>query len=120
MWVHMKFVSSDTEFVAMLYERTIRSFLDIFILSELSNRPMNGYDIIRYIDNKFNILISSGTVYSLLYSMERKGLIKGAWKERRRVYLLTEKTKQKIELIHKASREIQGLLERLTILHATR
>ncbi|MGB9914944.1 MAG: PadR family transcriptional regulator [Candidatus Bathyarchaeales archaeon] len=60
-------------------------------MNELRNGPLSGYDVIAYIHNKFNLLVSSGTVYSLLYSLERNGLVEGVWDERKRVYKLTEK-----------------------------
>lgn len=50
----------------------IKNFSDIFILAELRNGPLSGYDVIEYIHNKFRILVSSGTVYSILYSLERR------------------------------------------------
>lgn len=53
--------------------------MDIIILAELRNRPMSGYDVISFIHNKFRLIVSSGTVYSLLYSLERNGLITGTW-----------------------------------------
>lgn len=60
-----------------MHERIIKNFMEIIILSELRNRPMSGYDVISFIHNNFHILVSSGTVYSLLYSLERNELIEG-------------------------------------------
>jgi DNA-binding PadR family transcriptional regulator len=58
-----------------MHERIIKNSIDIIILAELRNRPMSGYDVISFIHNKFRLLVSSDTVYSLLYSLERNGLI---------------------------------------------
>jgi DNA-binding PadR family transcriptional regulator len=93
-----------------MHERIIKNFLDIIVLAELRNRPMSGYDVIAYIHNKFHLLVSSGTVYSLLYSLERKGLIQGAWKERKRIYKLTEKGQKTIKTILNANDKIRALL----------
>ena len=57
--------------IKKMNERIIKNFLDIIIMSELRNGPLSGYDIISYIHNKFQLLVSSGTIYSLLYSLER-------------------------------------------------
>ncbi len=76
---------------------------------------MSGYDIIGFIHNKFRMLVSSGTVYSLLYSMEREGLIKGRWNQRKRVYMLTEKGEETIKAILNAKNEIQSLVKRLLL-----
>jgi len=67
-----------------MHRRIIRNFLDVLILAELRSGPMSGYDFIAYIHDKFHLLISSGSVYSLLYSLERQGLITGVWNQRRR------------------------------------
>jgi len=72
-----------------LRRRLVKSFMDILILTKLKEKPMTGYDIISLIYKEFRILPGSGSVYSLLYSMERKGLVKGTWDERRRIYTLT-------------------------------
>jgi DNA-binding PadR family transcriptional regulator len=70
--------------IKKMNERIIKNFLDIIIMSELRNGPLSGYDIISYIHNKFQLLVSSGTIYSLLYSLERADLIEGVWDERKR------------------------------------
>jgi DNA-binding PadR family transcriptional regulator len=93
-----------------MHERIIKSFMDIIVLSELRNGPMSGYDVISYIHNRFRLLVSSGTVYSLLYSLERDGLIEGRWNERKRVYTLTEKGKKTIETILHANNKIKSFL----------
>ena len=69
----------------------IQSFMDIIILQHLkNNNPMSGYDIIRYLHKKFHMLLSPGTVYSILYTLERQNLIEGSTNQRKRVYKLTE------------------------------
>ena len=91
----------------------VKSFMDIPILAELKNSLMSGYDVIAYIHNKFGILVSSGTVYSLLYSMERDDLIRGIWAKRKRVYELTEKGERNIEAILNANDKIKSLMANL-------
>jgi len=96
-----------------MHERIIKNFMDIIILSELRNAPMSGYDVISFIHNKFRLLVSSGTVYSLLYSLERNGLIEGNWNERKRVYRLTEKGTKTIETILSANDKIKNFITSL-------
>jgi DNA-binding PadR family transcriptional regulator len=96
-----------------LHERIIKNFMDIIILAELRKGPMSGYDVISFIHNKFNLLVSSGTVYSLLYSLERNGLIEGSWDERKRVYRLTEKGAKTIETILNANDKIKNFITNL-------
>ncbi len=72
--------------------RVIKSFLDILILIEMKKQNnISGYDITAFVNNKFGGILSPGTVYATLYSMERKGLIKGESDGRKTVYALTEK-----------------------------
>lgn len=90
--------------------------MDIIILAELRNGPISGYDVISFIHNKFHLLVSSGTVYSLLYSLERNGLIEGTWNERKRVYKLTEKGKK---TILNANDKIQNFITALLKVQST-
>jgi len=60
--------------------------------------------------------MSSGTIYSLLYSLEREGMIKGIWNRRKRVYTLTKNGEQDITTITKANKEIQGFLRNMSSL----
>jgi len=96
-----------------MHRRIIKTFLDVLILAELRNRPLSGYDVIAFIHNKFRFLVSSGTVYSLLYSLERDGLIRGVWNQRKRVYELTEKGEDTIETMLNANDKIQYLMASL-------
>jgi len=102
-----------------IHERIIKNFLDIIILSELRNVPMSGYDVISFIHNKYNLLVSSGTVYSLLYSLERNELISGAWNERKRVYKLTEKGRKTVETILNANDQIKNFITNLLKIQLT-
>lgn len=104
----------EAETLNKMHRRIVKSFMDILILAELNNgHPMSGYDVIAFIHNKYNILVSSGTVYSLLYSIEREGLIKGVWMKRKRVYMLTDKGEQTIKVILNANDKIRGLISNL-------
>ncbi|MEM2994789.1 MAG: PadR family transcriptional regulator [Candidatus Bathyarchaeia archaeon] len=96
-----------------MHERIIKNFMDIIILAELRNGPLSGYDVISFIHNKFHLLVSSGTVYSLLYSLERNGLIEGTWNERKRVYQLTDKGRKTIETILSANDKIKNFITNL-------
>jgi len=96
-----------------MHRRIIKNFLDVLVLAELRNGPMSGYDVIAFIHNKFRLLVSSGTVYSLLYSLERDGLIAGSWSQRKRVYKLTDTGEETIKAILNANDKIQYLMTSL-------
>ena len=105
----------ESEVLKKMHRKIVKSFMDVIILAELRNVPMSGYDVIGFIHNKFGILVSSGTVYSLLYSLERDGLIKGMWSKRKRVYELTEKGEKTIEVVLNADDKIKSLITSLLL-----
>ncbi len=102
-----------SKIVENLRRRTIKTFMDVLILAELQGKPLSGYDIIGLVHKRFNVLVSSGTVYSLLYSLERKGLVAADLENRKRVYNLTDKGKQTLETVGRAHGEINGLVQNL-------
>src|SRR4030042_5417439 len=103
----------EAKILTKIYERMIKSFMDIIIMSEIRNAPLSGYDVISYINTKFSILVSSGTVYALLYSLERNGLVEGVWVEKKRTYKLTEKGEKTIASILSAQDKIAGFISNL-------
>jgi len=91
-----------------------RSLLDLLILVGLGNDCLqSAYDIILFIHKKFDILLSSGTVYANLYRLERNGLINAKWTERKRIYALTENGKRAIEGIMDDYEKIHNLVTTL-------
>jgi DNA-binding PadR family transcriptional regulator len=102
-----------------MHERIIKNFMDIIILAELKDGPLSGYDVISLIHNRFHLLVSSGTVYSLLYSLERNGLIEGTWNERKRVYKLTEKGIKTIDTVMGANDKLKSFVTSLLKVQAT-
>ena len=74
---------------------------------------MNGYDMTTCFIKKFGAAISTSTVYSTLYAMERNGLITGRYNRRSRVYELTEKGKKALEDSRNNLRWIQVFIKKL-------
>jgi DNA-binding PadR family transcriptional regulator len=109
---------SSSKIVEKLRKKVIQNFMDILILTEINKDSLSGYDVMALIHKNHGVLVSSGTVYSLLYSLERDGMIEGEWLKRKRVYTLTEKGEQDIRLIMKANQEIQSFLKKITLLNA--
>jgi DNA-binding PadR family transcriptional regulator len=103
----------EARILRKMQERLIKNFMDVIIMTELRNGPLSGYDVISYINDKFNLLISSGTIYSLLYSLERNGLVEGVWRERKRTYKLTEKGEETITTILSAQEKIKSILSHI-------
>lgn len=112
-------MSASSQFVEKLRKRAFQNFMGILVLTQMKEGSLSGYDVISLIHREFRILVSSGTVYSLLYSLERDGLIKGVWNQRKRVYMLSENGEQNIKVITKANKEIQKFLRNISLLNAT-
>ncbi len=91
--------------------RIVKSFLDVMVLMELRNKPLGGYNVIAFIYKKLNILLSSGTVYSQLYYLERNGLIKAHPNQRKREYTLTEKGKETVRAILNIRDKVKVLVQ---------
>ena len=101
---------NSSEIVEKMRRRIIKNFMDILVLMEMRKHPLSGYDVMRLIHNRFDAMVSPGTIYNMLYSLERDGLIKGVENQRKRVYSLTEKGEQSIKIMAKANKEIQDFL----------
>jgi len=82
-----------------ILDKLVKDSLRVLILSLLSKRELSGYDIIREIDRRFRVMLSPGTVYPLLYSLQEGGLIevKKSVNAKRKNYGPTEKGKKLIE-----------------------
>ena len=98
----------ESKIVREMEKRLVKSFLDLVVVFELRKSScLSGYDVIEHINKKFGLLVSPGTVYALLYSMERKGLIKANYEEGKRVYTITDKGTDFINSIVCSEAEIQ-------------
>ena len=103
----------NSTFCNNMHRRIVRNFLDVLVLAELRKGPLCGYDVITFVNDRFRLLVSSGTVYSVLYSLERKGMIAGVQMQRRRVYKLTDKGEKTIKRMMSASDETQYFVLKL-------
>ena len=118
--ITVKEEKSEARIIKKMHERVIKSFMDTIIMAELQKGSISGYDIISYIHSRFGFLVSSGTVYSLLYSLERNGLVEGVWIERKRVYKLTEKGGKTITTILNSQEKIKGFMSTILKAQTTR
>lgn len=74
--------------------QSVKSLMDIILLAITNDGPITGYDAIGYIHEKYGVMMSAGTVYSHLYSLERHGLVTGNSNEKARIFTLTENGKK--------------------------
>lgn len=82
-----------------MMEHTVKKSLRILILSMLKQQPMCGFDIIKSLMHHFNVLLSQGTVYPILYSLEKEGYLRTIIKSdnKTKLYVPTEKAYEYID-----------------------
>ncbi|MGQ9468209.1 MAG: PadR family transcriptional regulator [Nitrososphaerales archaeon] len=83
------FLSQNNNEDKKFRRKIIISSLGLIILRCLRERPTSGYGLIELIHKKFNVLLSPGTIYPILDSLKRSGLVDVFSHNKRRVYRLT-------------------------------
>ena len=58
-----------------LYERWIKGLAPLLALLCLRTGEMTGYDLIKFIYQHFGVLLSPGTMYPILHSLQRNGVV---------------------------------------------
>lgn len=103
----------NNQIAQKLRRRIIYSFSDLLILTKLQNSlPMSCDEIIRLIQRKFGVMISPGTLYAHLYSLEQNRLLTGYFSRKKyaraqKLYKITEEGKQSIRRIIKHQNVLQ-------------
>jgi len=73
--------------------KLMKGLLDLIILQFLSAQPMHGYQIITKIRKNFGVYFGPSTIYPLLGTLEKKGLVESQWNmsfdRPRKIYSLT-------------------------------
>ncbi|MFN7972264.1 MAG: PadR family transcriptional regulator [Acidobacteriota bacterium] len=82
----------------------VRGAATTLILTLLAEEPMHGYQLAQAIRARSEgiFAFSEGTIYPLLYGLEDRGLVRGAWSagdggRRRKVYQLTPRGKRALD-----------------------
>ena len=86
---------------------------------ELGNDALSGYAVISFIHNRFHLLVSSGTIYSLPYPLERNGLLRENGGPRL-AYRLGEKGEARALVKHSLAITLLFLLSRTYLKRASR
>ena len=111
---------NESDILKKMRRDIVKGFLETFILTKLKNNtPLSGYDLIDIIPQQFGFWLSPSTVYSALYRMERKGLIKtlcvSPFEGRKRVYTVTEEGKKLLLVNAKFEDSIVSLLRGILV-----
>jgi DNA-binding PadR family transcriptional regulator len=89
----------ETKLSSDSVEKMVKDNLENIILALLQNSAMCGTDIIGTVHLKFNVLLSPGTIYPLLHSLTRRGLLTVNKLGKEIVYAPIEDAKPKIKNI---------------------
>ncbi|MEM3161820.1 MAG: PadR family transcriptional regulator [Candidatus Bathyarchaeia archaeon] len=105
-------VQASDAFVKDVERRILNNLMDLLILLTLYSYggQISGYDIIKHMQVNYRFLPSPGNVYSCLYHMEMKGLLRGFQIGRKRVYVLTRRGTETAQTILKAKDRIINLV----------
>lgn len=103
-----------------------RGTAELAILSVLEAASLHGYEIARRIEQQTRgeLRFTLASLYPLLYRMEQRGWIRGAWEtsragRRRRTYRLTPSGKKKLSPLRREWSELFRALRRLAkVAHA--
>jgi DNA-binding PadR family transcriptional regulator len=98
------------EITSRIRQKCVRGFIDIMTLALLVDSPMCGYEIIESIYERAHVLLSPGTVYPLLDSLQRKGLIEGRTESKKKIYEITSSGRETLVRMSAEYAKIQSIL----------
>ena len=82
----------------------------IFLLSIKKNGALSGYDLLQRTQDKYGVNLSPGTIYTQLYALERKNLLKGQIDSSgKRVYSLTSDGIKATDIILSSKDQIEKM-----------
>ncbi|RLE47534.1 hypothetical protein DRJ25_02145 [Candidatus Woesearchaeota archaeon] len=84
----------------------IRGHLKIIVLKGLSEKPMTGYSLMKYVNEKIGIKPSPGSMYPLLKNFEKRGMIKSKESNGKKTFSLTKQGLKKIKELQKHKEEM--------------
>lgn len=103
----------ESEILTQMHRRIVMDFLDAVILLKLKNGMINDYEILSYIQKRFNVPITPGTVYSCLHHLKEDGLVKEAHHSDKKAYALTQRGEEKAKTLLNMRDKILGLVVNL-------
>ncbi len=71
-------------------DEVVKKSLEPVVLS-LLEKPMSGYDIVREINDRYNVLIPQARIYTILYSLQAEGYLEMKVSGKSKLYSPTEK-----------------------------
>ena len=91
-------------------KKMVKDNLETILLALLQRKTMCGTEIIGTIHLKFHVLLSPGTIYPLLHSLDERGLITAKSYGKEKAYASVDSAKTKIEQLVDAQIQARKLL----------
>ncbi|MBX5328633.1 MAG: hypothetical protein QHH18_07360 [Candidatus Bathyarchaeota archaeon] len=66
----------ESEILMQLHRRILMDFLDVLVLLKLRNGMLSDYEILSYIQRRFNMPMTPGIVYSCLNQLQENKLVR--------------------------------------------
>jgi DNA-binding PadR family transcriptional regulator len=106
--------SSSAPEVLEVRKRVLKACLAVAIMAQLSERNvLSATNIISLFKKRHKIQLSPGTLYPVLYALERDGKIRRLPNRRKRLYGLTSKGKETIRNIRGNVGELHKMISEL-------
>ena len=99
----------DSRALKRLKDKLTKENLWLYIVKELAEEPMYAYKVKVVLREKYNINVATVTVYTVLYRMEREGLITKVEGDNT-MYRVTERG---LEQLNKAIEFMKGVVRSL-------
>lgn len=98
-----------------IVQHIFRCHLDVIILRIIQEKDAWGYRIMKMVEEEHGIKLRHSSLYPLLNSQERDGLLRSRkWKmngRMRKIYKITSKGKKLVEAYRKSFQELLGSQE---------
>jgi len=79
-----------------IVDNVIRNSLEPLIISALTH-PVSGYDIVKDINSRFHVMIPMARIYTYLYDLEEKDILKSTKSGRSKIYETTPEGQKYLE-----------------------
>ncbi|MEM0174111.1 MAG: PadR family transcriptional regulator, partial [Sulfolobaceae archaeon] len=85
-----------------------RGVLKFMVLEALSTKPMDAYEIIKYIYEKFNGLYkpSPGSIYPILKNMIKRNMIEVREVDGKKIYEITQLGREELDKMREQYRDV--------------
>jgi DNA-binding PadR family transcriptional regulator len=92
-----------------IVKATLRGVNRAIILWLISTEPMSGYRVIKEMERLTDQKFHQGTIYPLLYELEKNGAVQGEWKQKGRLRIKHYQITQNGEKLLSHLREVFNL-----------